>query len=176
MRFNIALVPLHNSEQFVAYAKTLSSTVKVSNYHIRTDVSIPHVSLSHFACEPNEIQAIWQKILALKLPVLHLSFAFRRNKIYPGKFKKESNSSVSLIPDHLETLKKWHLQVANIIQKPLNAAFDNYDPHMTLFNSKQNDVCSLFNQKSQLKQPLEDDFILSLGKIDRAGQIIEIVS
>lgn len=172
VKYNIAFVPIQNRDQFIQHADTLSSTAPGDRYHIGGDASIPHVSLCHF--ESDNIEEVWQQVQALQIPPLHMTFDHHRSKSYPGNPKDAGVSWVSLMPDNLEELKDLHLQIADIIKKPLNAAFENYDPHMTLFNSKNQEACSEFNQNPQVT-PLEDDFTVVLGVIDDVGQITEII-
>lgn len=67
------------------------------------------------------------------------------------------------------------LQIANIVQKPLNAAFSDYDPHLTLFNCYDIKNCKHFNQNPQLNSPIEDVFEIALSNIDRIGQVTKIL-
>ncbi len=80
------------------------------------------------------------------------------------------------MPDHLDELTRIHLEVAAIIKKPLNASFKDYDPHLTLFNSCNEEACSVFNELPQVSPLLKEQFIVALGLIDRVGQITKILT
>ena len=174
MKFNVALVPKSDMEQFIRYAEVLSANAPADRYHIGGDASIPHVSLCHFECEPANIDEVWEEIENLDISDLRLRFEHHRSRTYPDNPKDAGVSWVSLVPDHLESLKDLHLQVADIIKKPLNGAFANYDPHMTLFNSKRDEQCAQLNIDTRLIEPLEDDFSVVIGTIDNVGQITQI--
>ncbi len=175
MKYNIALIPINDRDQFINHADNLSQTAPGDRYHIGGETSIPHVSLCHFECDPDNIDNVWEQVQKLDIPSLHLTFAENRSRTYPNNPKDAGVSWVSLMPDNLDKLKELHLQVADIIKRPLNGAFDNYDPHMTLFNSKSDDACLEFNRNPRLIMPLEDDFTVALGIIDDVGQINEII-
>ncbi len=134
-KYNIAFIPSKNKKQFIHYAEALSQDIPSDKYRLG-ETSIPHVSLCHFEIESNKIVEIWNKIRALELPDIHLLFGEKRSKSYLGHPKWGEVCWVSLIPDHLKDLLKIHLEVAQIIKTPLNAAFSDYDPHLTLFNRK----------------------------------------
>ena len=80
-----------------------------------------------------------------------------------------------MISDQLEELKEIHLQIADIVKTPLNGAFDNYDPHMTLLNSRLADVSVDVNELSAVNPALESAFTVALGRLDDVGQISEIL-
>lgn len=173
--YNIALIPINDRDQFIRYAHALSSTVSADTYHIGVDASIAHISLCHFTAEPEQIDAIWQQVQDLDWPTLHMTFDHHRSKSYPDNTIMVDICWVSLMPDHLEQLKERHLQVAKIIQHPLNASFEQYDPHMTLFNSLASTACADFNRHSDVTPSLKDDFKVALGFIDAVGQITELI-
>ncbi len=175
LKYNIALIPSQNQEQFIQYAQTLSSTAPAHTYHIGGKASIPHVSLCHFLAEPEQIDTIWTQVQGINRPKLHMTFDHHRSKSYSGRPKDIGLCWVSLMPDKLDQLKEHHLKIAKIIGQPLNASFGQYDPHMSLFNSRDEVACAEFNRHTQITPPFEDDFIVVLGYLDNVGQITEII-
>lgn len=125
--------------------------------------------------DSDSIESIWRQICNLPLPPLTLSFATRRSKSYANHPQWGGVCWVSLMPDHLRELYLIHLEVAAIIKKPLNAAFKDYDPHLTLLNSCNEEACSSFNESPQVSPPLKEQFTVALGLIDEVGQITKIL-
>lgn len=173
-KYNIAFIPSRNPEQFIQYAEELSQAAPSDKYLLGVG-SMPHVSLCHFEIESNKIEDIWGMVSALELPELHLTFEEKRSKSYAGHPKWGGVCWVSLIPDYMDRLNEIHLEIAKIIKTPLNAAFSEYDPHMTLFNSHAEKSCALLNYAPRLELPLEEEFGVALGLIDDVGQLTEIL-
>ncbi|OGV41310.1 MAG: hypothetical protein A3F46_03975 [Legionellales bacterium RIFCSPHIGHO2_12_FULL_42_9] len=172
-KFNIALVPIEtHRDQFINYATDLSS-IKAAEY-LLGEGSIPHVSLCQFEAEETEIINVVQKMKALSLLPIQLTFSTQRCKTYPTHPLWGKWSWISLISDQLDQLKSLHLQVAQIV-KPINASFDDYDPHMTLFNSCNKEQSSKLNQSPQLKAALTGEFEIILGELDDVGQVVTIL-
>lgn len=174
-KYNIALIPTQDPDQFIHYAQQLSKTAPADKYHINTAGSIPHVSLCHFFTERDNLDAIWRQLQALALPPLHLIFNHHLSKGFPSNPKYRNIVWVSLMPDKREQLQQRHLLVADIIKEPLNRAFEHYDPHMTLFNSRAKVACAKLNQQSQIIPAMEDDFVVALGPTDDVGQVVSIL-
>ena len=175
-RYNLALIPANNPDQFILYAQSLSNTAPADQYLIGRGASIPHVSLCHFDSEPEDIDIIWQQVQTLALLPLHLTFDHHQSKAFPGNPKYTNIVWVSLIPDNKELLKNLHLTIADIIKEPLNAAFDRYDPHLTLFNSRAKVACASFNDLPHIVPAFEDDFVIALGLTDDVGQVTDILN
>lgn len=173
-KYNIALIPNENHAQFIQYAQSLSQYAPAANYHIGGSASIPHVSLCHFLMAPENIANLWQTVKNLAVPEIHLIFTHHGSKTFRGNPKYMNVYWVSLIPNHLDKLTALHRLIADIVKHPLNAAYAQYDPHMTLFNSRAKAQCAQFNQKSQLTPPLEGMFHIALGLTDQVGQLIEL--
>jgi hypothetical protein len=172
-KYNIALVPTEeNADPFVKYSTTMFS-VKAAEYSLGVN-SKAHVTLCHFEAEEKEINDIVTKVRALNQPAVQLTFSTQRSKTYPTHLVWGQWSWVSLISDKLDELKKLHLRVAEIV-RPTNAAFDAYDPHMTLFNSYDKEQCAAINQSQQLGTPLTGKFEIILGSLDDVGQVTEIL-
>jgi hypothetical protein len=174
-KYNIAFIPSKNPQQFIQCAEILSQDAPSDTYQLGVR-SIPHVSLCHFEMEPSKIEEIWNRVSSLKYPELHLTFGSKRSKLYTAHPKWGGVCWVSLIPDHIEYLTEIHLKIAAIIKTPLNAAYSDYDPHLTLFNSHAQTACAYFNNVPQMNPPLEDEFHIALGLIDDFGQVTEIIT
>jgi len=173
-KYNIALIPSRNPEQFIQHAEELLQNAPSDKYRLGIG-SIPHVSLCHFEIESNKIEDIWSMVSALELPEIQLSFGEKRSKSYTGHPKWGGVCWVSLIPAHIERLTEIHLEIAKIIKIPLNAAFSEYDPHLTLFNSHAEELYAHLNNLPQVVPPLEEEFNVALGLIDEVGQLTEIL-
>ncbi|CEG57404.1 2'-5' RNA ligase family protein [Legionella fallonii] len=173
--YNIAYIPSRNQEHFIQVAQELAATAHPETYCLGPS-SFPHISLCHFVMDSESIEGIWRQISNLSLPPLTLSFATRRSKSYANHPRWGGVCWISLMPDHLDELTRIHLEIAAIIKKPLNAAFKDYDPHLTLFNSCNEKACELFNKSPQVLPPLNEQFVVALGLLDEVGQITKILT
>ncbi|MCA0404138.1 MAG: 2'-5' RNA ligase family protein [Proteobacteria bacterium] len=171
-RYNLALIPT-NSLQFVQYSDSLSQIAPTDTYQLGQD-SLPHVTLCQFEMPSNQIDAIWDKVKALELASIELHFAIKRSKIYEHA-KWGGVCWVSLISNELNKLKEMHLDITQIIKNPINAAFNDYDPHLTLFNSNYEEAYAHLNLEPEVNPPLRDEFRIALGLLDNVGQITEIL-
>ncbi len=172
-KYNLAFLPA-TPEPFIQYARDLSREALPHSYLLGEN-SLPHVSSCHFAIETQQISTIWEKVCDLKLPTLTLTFNRKRSKSYANHPQWGGVCWVSLIPDQQDELTRIHWEIAQIIKTPLNAAFADYDPHLTLFNSKEEKTCHLFNSNPKVQPPFQDHFKIALGLIDDVGQITEIL-
>ena len=173
--YNLAFMPIHHSKNFIQLAHDMAKNVKLGGYLLGPE-SLPHVSICHFIMDETHIEEIWAQIQRLAIPLLSLKFSKIRTKIYlPDSYCDVTQCGVSLIPNNLDILTKVHLTIVEIIENPLNASFFNYDPHLTLFNSYDIDGCQHFNYMDDIHSPLEDDFVIALGSMDRIGQVKNIL-
>lgn len=161
-RYNIAFLPVKNQTLFIELAKAQALLVHPDTYCLSAS-SFPHVSLCHFIAEEKDIHEIWRQVYALRLPKLRFLFRTLRCTTHNGRFW------ISLMPNHLNELKSIHLKIADIIKHPLNRAYEHYYPHLSLLNSKEEAV------DTTLCPPIEEDFQVSLGRMDTAGQITQIL-
>lgn len=175
VRYNIALIPTQDSEQFIRHAHKLSDSAPAAHYHIGGDASIPHVSLCHFESTPEQIENIWEQVQTLACTGMDLIFDHHRSKTYPKDSGASGCAWVSLMPNHEEDLHALHLQIAEIVKKPLNMSYENYDPHLTLFNSLEENACAEFNHTPKVVPALTDRFVIALGLLDPYGQITKIL-
>ena len=174
-KYNFAFIPMANTSQFVQYAHKLSEHISPATYFLGQH-SIPHISLCHFEADENDIECIWQAVTLLNIAPIKLSFNLQRSKQYPGHPKWGRVCWVSLMPDKIDELKKIHLSIVNnIITKPFNASYDDYDPHLTLFNSYDKNACLTLNENPIINASLNDTFCVALGNIDDNGQLINIL-
>lgn len=173
-KYNIAWVPSNDKGQFENFSAKISQQIRYEKY-LLGDHSIPHVSICHFECDEHAVEEIWAKVKGLDLHKIDLTFGCIRSKSYPGHPKWGGVCWVSLMPDKLDQLIKVHLMIAQIIKVPLNAAFSDYDPHLTLLNSCDERKCNSLNETPQLKDKLTDDFSIALGEMDEEGQLLHIV-
>lgn len=174
-KYNIAFIPKNNQNLFVDYAQALTQTIPADRYLLGKQ-SLPHVSLCHFELEDSQIETLWKRVSDLNLPNLVLSFQSQRCKSYRNHPKWGGVCWISLMPDKLAQLHSLHWQLTTIIQKPLNAAFFDYDPHLTLLNSQSESESESINKNAVLNPSFIDEFIVALGLIDEVGQITEILS
>lgn len=157
-KYNIAYVPKSKPEDFIKLVKDIKN---VENYCIAAD-SIPHITVCQFYYNPNKIESLWQEICSELLePTLFLSF--RRYSIVSFDNTIFWNA---ILPDQVEKLK----DIFDIISKKVECIRkDDYDPHLTLFNYKNNDIV---NKKEIC---IEDTFELILGESDEIGQLKTII-
>ncbi|HVY53158.1 MAG TPA: 2'-5' RNA ligase family protein [Gammaproteobacteria bacterium] len=165
-QYNIALIPTKKTTYFIelsSYFYEFAHTYQLGEH------SFPHVTLCHFEATDDSTSELWEEVSKINIKPILLRFTHLRYKIY-GDAKHGSSDLywVSLIPEQKTLLMELHLQIAQIIQKPLNLAFDQYDPHLTLCNSLQKPNILWNNQ-------IDDEFVLALGKSDTVGQLIKII-
>ncbi|MDR3477157.1 MAG: 2'-5' RNA ligase family protein [Gammaproteobacteria bacterium] len=166
-RYNIALIPTAKSEAVVRFAKTFSAFS--DRYQLGLQ-SLPHVTLCQFAAEESELLSLWREVSRkIKPKTVRLHF----NEISGTRSSRAF--WVSLLPDKAETLTKMHYAIADIIRHPLNHSYENYFPHMSLINSQDEKVMDAIKKAEMAYAPIEDDFILSLGRSDKVGQYIEVI-
>lgn len=163
MKYNIALVPVHKGEQVVAQANVLS---KIADSYLLGEHSLPHVTLYQFETHEDDINSIWNKTcdklshVLIELTFTHFSCITFDQKTF----------WVSLIPNKRDLLIQMHKQVVGILNQPVKK---NYDPHMTLINTKDHSCHDLVNKLAEHYSPIQDHFMLALGRSDHVGQFIE---
>ncbi len=168
MKYNIALLPQAKNQETIQLANQFAS---IADTYILGPMSLPHLTLSHFFAEEHELQRIWDETChAISIQPMQLSF--------PKFSYKTFNNNIywiSLLPNQFAELKTLHLRIAEIVKHPVSHAYDAYDPHMTLINTKNNSAEELIRQVEKNYQAITDEFVLSLGKTDEVGQFIEII-
>jgi len=173
-KYNIALIPVEEkvTDQIVKYAKT-QFQVKPAEYLLGPN-SLPHITLCHFVAEEKQVEDISKRIIALNQSSLELTFETQRSKTYLAHPIWGKWSWVSLMPDRQDQLKEMHEKMATIV-RPTNAAFDAYDPHMTLINSYDKEQCKKINETPQVFPAFKGSFKIILGKLDDVGQVTEVL-
>ncbi len=168
-RYNIALIPTDANDQLLAYGNTFSD--KAHTYKLGPR-SIPHITLCHFQAEEQQIPVIFERLTQLKLPAIQLTFDTLRSKTYPNSpWGADGMRWISLMPDKFDKLKEMHYAVASLV-KPTNAAFDQYDPHLTLVNTLDSSSDKI-NESPRVNTRIQDQFIIALGRSDDVGQLTE---
>lgn len=165
-RYNIALLPVSKNAEFIERAKCLYHMAY--NYRLGAH-ALPHVTLCQFYAEPAEITEIWQKVLAT--PVTH-SIILALNDF--SFFTAIDYNWVSLRPNQLDTLQQIHSKIAGLMKEPLGKCFENFDAHLTLINTKDENFINKATAALTLS-PIQDQFILTLGKSDELGQYQEVI-
>jgi len=166
-RYNIALRPINQVHQFIEFARNFAF---LADSYLLGKKSFPHLTLCQFFVEEMDLARIWRQVNdALDSRLIFLSFS--RYSFITAK----SYYWVSLIPDYCDVLFKMHYAVANIIRDPINRSFEQYDPHITLINTKAEDYEEKVKQNIPVPPLLADTFILSLGKSDDVGQFVEVI-
>ncbi|MBV8801780.1 MAG: hypothetical protein JO131_02210 [Gammaproteobacteria bacterium] len=166
-KYNFALVPIGQGEQFVEYATQLSYLIgSIGQYCLKPNI-IPHVTLCQFDSDEDELDMLWKKFNKLEHPnTIKLIFNKVKNTINAGK------NWFSLIPNEVLALKFMHKNSLKIIKEPKNLYGDNYDPNLTLLNS-------LDLQKSddayKINVPLTAIFCIAITNRDEAGQAFKII-
>ncbi len=164
-KYNLALVPLKKSNEFVKLASKFSS---ISEKYLLGNNSYPHVTLYQFEENEELINNIWQKVCEqwqYSSIILHLNtfsyITFDQNIYW-----------ISLLPSNSEVLHEMHALIANILLLPIK---QNYDPHLTLISTKN---AYYYDEIDKLSNNLKftiDEFQLVLGKSDDIGQLTEII-
>jgi hypothetical protein len=170
-KYNLALIPVKKEPEIIQYAQKFS--LPAYSYRIG-ESSFPHITLCHFETEKENLRTIWGEALLMDHQPIHITFTALRCKTYAlPLYGPTALYWISLIPDSKPQLQNSHLAIAGIIKNPQNAAFEHYDPHLTLFNSTDQRSTAL---NYSIKEPhLADDFTIALGESDSYGQLIKII-
>jgi 2'-5' RNA ligase len=164
-RFNIAFLPKSKSTEFINIAKDFYDFA--GSYKINSH-SLPHITLCQFMAEEDEAKELWLKVC--DSPITN-SISLTLRDI--SRVAVDSSNWISILPDNLEALKKIHFVIANLIEGRIGRCFEEYDPHMTLFNFADE------NYKDKLEflkcEGIQDEFHLVLGRSDEVGQFVKVV-
>jgi 2'-5' RNA ligase len=164
-RYIIALIPTTKAKQIVELSNKLSD---IADRYLLGNSSIPHVTLYHFDAYEDDIKDIWVNVSsALTHEDIELVF---------DNFSCSTFDNVTfwalLLPNKVVTLSEMHEKVAEKIKCPIK---NNYHPHMTLINSKNNCYEDKVNEIAEYYKTISDRFVLSLGRADEIGQYLEII-
>lgn len=164
-KYNLALTPLSKNNEIINCASLFSH---LADTYLLGQNSLPHVTLYQFEAEEEIIGRIWQHILDVWC-----------DKPIQLEFKKFGNVTfdnslfwISLIPNQGGELHKMHKLIAELLDKPIK---NNFDPHMTLLNTKNKNYEKNIDMLKKSYIPISDKFVLSLGSRDDAGQLTQII-
>ncbi len=162
-KYNLALIPASCGNEVIRYANQFAW---LADKYLLGVNSLPHVTLYQF--EADKIEDVWKKAKSV----------WKENSILLNFYKFSCVSFdnyifwTSLLPDHGDELLRMHRLIAEVLGKPVK---ENFEPHMTLFNTKNKDYEKEVNELKKSYQPIFDKFVLSLGKCDAIGQLTEII-
>lgn len=165
-KYNIALTPTSKGSEFIDMAKHFAPLH--DQYCLGTH-SLPHVTLIQFYADENLVTHLWENACqTIKPHQLTLRFS---------AFSVTSSNNtlfwVALMPDQRETLYGMHLAAAEVVGEMPR---DNYDPHLTLINTKD-PTCQVRTTLLEKKyQVISDEFVLSIGDCDAHGQVTGLIT
>lgn len=164
-KYNLALTPLSKGDETVKCANQLS---KLADKYLLGEESLPHVTLYQFEAEEKAIADIWNRVeKAWKEEPIELEFKEFSCISFDGAI-----FWTSLLPNNGDKLQKMHSLIAQVLDKPIKKSFD---PHMTLFNTKNKNYEKDVDTIKSSYKPISDKFILSLGHSDDTGQLTRII-
>jgi 2'-5' RNA ligase len=167
-RYNIALIPVTQGEQVVELSQKFKD---IADQYLLGDSSLPHVTIHQFLAEEHEVEDIWIKTCdALNQKTIDLTF-----KEFSCITFNNAIFWVSLLPDHCDKLAEMNRIVADAIKNPASKSKSDYDPHMTLINTKNSEYKQIAEKVEKSYTPISDRFILSLGKSDDIGQYTKLL-
>jgi 2'-5' RNA ligase len=164
-RYNVALIPRTKSSEFIDLAKNF--------YHIAGEYKLgvgsqPHITLCQFMASESECESFWGKICESSL-----EHTITLSLVGIEWFSTDSTNWIFLRPNRLESLMKTHCIAADIIETRMGKCFENYDAHMTLVNTDNENFKEAV--KSQSFEPIQDEFVLTLGLTDAMGQYKKVL-
>lgn len=164
LKYNLALTPISKNNEVTSYARQLS---KLADKYLLGKNSLPHITLYQFEAEAGEIENIWRHVRDLwKKDSIDLEF-----KEFSCITFDEVIFWVSLLPNNCDQLHRMHQLIAQALGKPIK---QNFDPHMTLVNTKNKNYEAHVNILKRSYKPISDRFVLSLGSSDDVGQLVKI--
>lgn len=164
-KYNLALLPISKSDDFIYISGKFAN---IADQYLLGENSLPHITLYQFEMEESKINLIWEKISNtwnnedINIELSEFSYITFNKKIY----------WISLLPTNPDILHKMHGFIANIIGLP---CYKNYDPHLTLINTKINNYQNEIDIRSSFFHPITDTFSLALGNSDTVGQFTKII-
>jgi 2'-5' RNA ligase len=166
-QYNFALVPVNQEEQFIQYATKLSYLIgSIDQYYLKS-TTIPHVTICQFDEKEQDIDILWEKLKTLEHQrSIKLTFEKVRNTISAGK------NWFLLIPNEIRDLKLMHKNALKIIKEPKSLYDDDYDPHLTLLNSRD---LQKNDDSYKINFPLIAEFFIAITNRDEVGQAFKII-
>lgn len=164
-KYNLALTPISHGDEVVHCANQLAM---LADSYLLGKNSLPHITLYHFEAEENKINSIWKRVEDIWVEdLIQLQFeefsCITFDKILFW---------ISLMPDKIDDLHRMHSLIARVLGKTIKKDFD---PHMTLINTKNKECKNDVELLKKRYEPINDTFVLSLGRSDDVGQITEII-
>jgi 2'-5' RNA ligase len=166
-RYNLAFIPTTEKDNIIKLAQNFSA---ISDQYMLGEKSFPHVTLYQFTAQESDISGIWESVRK-SLDTQPITFVFEKFSCITVGDK----SWVSLLPDQNEVLQQMYNIVSERVKSPVKKTFNYYDPHMTLISTKEAKFEETANKVAESYKPIKDDFVLSLGKSDDLGQLIEVI-
>jgi 2'-5' RNA ligase len=164
-KYNLALMPVSKDDEIIMHANQLS---KLADKYLLGKESLPHVTLYQFEAEEKEVENIWKKVkMSWQGGLIELEF-----KEFSCISFDDIIFWVSLLPNNCENLHKLHGLIASALDKPIKK---NFDPHMTLINTKNKDYEKDVDTIKKSFKPISDAFVLSLGSSDALGQLTSVI-
>ncbi len=164
-RYNVALIPRHKADDFITLARNFYPIA--GQYKVGVS-SLPHITLCQFMANESEGEIFWEKVCDSSI-----DRAITLSLIELDAITTDSTNWIFLRPNRLESLMKMHCIVADIIGTRIGRCFENYDAHLTLVNS---DEKTFQNQVMlQAYEPIQDEFILSLGQTGDMGEYKKVI-
>jgi 2'-5' RNA ligase len=166
-KYNLALTPV-NSDKGDDAVKLAQKFSGLADKYLLGEKSFPHVTLYQFEMEEKAIDNVWSHVCELwQEKPINLEFKEFSCLTFDNK-----THWVSLLPDNRDVLYKMHSEIASIIGLPVKG---NFDPHMTLISTTNNDYKKEVEKILSSYAPIVDAFVLSLGVSDDVGQFTEVV-
>lgn len=161
-KYNIALAPSEKSQEIIELARLFSS---ISDSYLLGPSSLPHVTLYQFSADAETLDRYISKIKASNIK---RTLALRFDEFSCISFDQQVYWA-SLMPDKVAELNEMHECVADLIGHPVKS---NYDPHMTLMNTRQRDYELIVEVVRRDYVPICDKFKLTIGESDDIGQYL----
>jgi hypothetical protein len=166
MKYNIALVPVKKSGEFIALSQKMSF---LNTIYQLGENSLPHLTLRQFYAEEIEIDLIWGKVID-SLNRHHIELKFNNFSL---KTFDDVIFYISLLPNNIAELNFMQSQVSLIVGAINNISV--YDPHLTLISTLNKLYENKVERVIEEYASISDRFILSLGICDKIGQLIHII-
>jgi hypothetical protein len=165
MKYNLALIPTSKQSSVVNCSNLLST---IADSYLLGAHSLPHLTLYQFHANKSDIKSIWENVCNN----MNQRSVFLTFETFSCISFDQDTFWTSLLPDNVELLMKMHADIAGIIEQPVK---NNYDPHMTLINTRNPSYEDLVHNLAKTYKPIRDTFVLALGVSDEIGQFVELL-
>lgn len=164
-KYNLILTPISKGNEII---KCANHFLRIADKYLLSEGSLPHVTLYQFEAKEDAIEDIWKRVKdAWKEEPIELEFKEFSCISFDGEI-----FWVSLLPNNNDKLHKMHDNIAQVLDMPIKK---NFDPHMTLFNSRNKDYEKHVDIIKSSYKLISDTFVLSLGNSDDVGQLTKII-